>query len=165
MTGKEIARADWVERGDPARWGDPRGNRVNRNQIGAAKLDGKRHEHSRRARHVHVDVRRCVESGRRQAGQDVAVVRRRHDAAGSRARRARDARLRLRRRRPRRSRARVGDDRRQRQDAVDQPPRAPRCVLRGRHHSRTAGPRDRVRLRRSPEDQRHPGRRRAHRAR
>ncbi len=40
MTGKEIARADWVERGDPARWGDPRGNRVNRNQIGAAKLDG-----------------------------------------------------------------------------------------------------------------------------
>ncbi len=42
MTGKEIARADWVERGDPARWGDPRGNRVNRNQIGVAKLDGKR---------------------------------------------------------------------------------------------------------------------------
>jgi rhamnogalacturonan endolyase len=41
-TGKEIARADWIERGDPARWGDPRGNRVNRNQIGAAKLDGKR---------------------------------------------------------------------------------------------------------------------------
>ena len=22
MTGKEIARADWVERGDPARWGE-----------------------------------------------------------------------------------------------------------------------------------------------
>jgi hypothetical protein len=42
MTGKEIARADWIERGDPARWGDTRGNRVNRNQIGAAKLDGKR---------------------------------------------------------------------------------------------------------------------------
>ena len=42
MTGKEIARADWVERGDPARWGDTRGNRVNRNQIGVAKLDGKR---------------------------------------------------------------------------------------------------------------------------
>ena len=42
MTGKEIARADWVERGDPARWGDTRGNRVNRNQIGMAKLDGKR---------------------------------------------------------------------------------------------------------------------------
>jgi hypothetical protein len=42
MTGREIARADWVERGDPARWGDSRGNRVNRNQIGAAKLDGKR---------------------------------------------------------------------------------------------------------------------------
>jgi hypothetical protein len=42
ITGKEIARADWVERGDPARWGDDRGNRVNRNQIGLAKLDGKR---------------------------------------------------------------------------------------------------------------------------
>jgi rhamnogalacturonan endolyase len=42
MTGKEIARADWVERGDATRWGDNRGNRVNRNQIGAAKLDGKR---------------------------------------------------------------------------------------------------------------------------
>ena len=34
-TGEEIARADWIERGDPERWGDPRGNRVNRNQIGA----------------------------------------------------------------------------------------------------------------------------------
>ena len=42
MTGKEIARVDWVERGDPTRWGDARGNRVNRNQIGVAKLDGKR---------------------------------------------------------------------------------------------------------------------------
>jgi rhamnogalacturonan endolyase len=42
MTGREIARADWVERGDPTRWGDDRGNRVNRNQIGLAKLDGKR---------------------------------------------------------------------------------------------------------------------------
>jgi hypothetical protein len=42
MTGKEITRADWVERGDATRWGDDRGNRVNRNQIGLAKLDGKR---------------------------------------------------------------------------------------------------------------------------
>lgn len=42
MTGREIARTDWVERGDPARWGDARGNRVNRNQIGVARLDGKR---------------------------------------------------------------------------------------------------------------------------
>ena len=41
-TGKEIARADWIERGNPERWGDNRGNRVNRNQIGVAKLDGKR---------------------------------------------------------------------------------------------------------------------------
>ena len=76
MTGKEIARADWVERGDPARWGDPRGNRVNRNQIGVAKLDGKTAEHSRRARHVHADVRRCLEPGRREARQGVALVRR-----------------------------------------------------------------------------------------
>ena len=78
MTGKEIARADWVERGDPARWGDTRGNRVNRNQIGAAKLDGKRLEHPGRARHVHADVRRRVESGRREAREDMALVRRRH---------------------------------------------------------------------------------------
>jgi rhamnogalacturonan endolyase len=42
MTGKETARANWVERGDPARWGDMRGNRVSRNQIGVATLDGKR---------------------------------------------------------------------------------------------------------------------------
>lgn len=42
MTGNEIARTDWVERGDPARWGDTRGNRVNRNQIGVARLDGER---------------------------------------------------------------------------------------------------------------------------
>ena len=49
MTGKEIARADWVERGDPTRWGDNRGNRVNRNQIGVAKLDGKRRACSLRA--------------------------------------------------------------------------------------------------------------------
>jgi rhamnogalacturonan endolyase len=41
-TGKEIDHADWVERGDPRDWGDDRGNRVNRNQIGLAKLDGKR---------------------------------------------------------------------------------------------------------------------------
>lgn len=41
MTGREIARADWIERGDPRRWGDDTGNRVNRNQIGVAKLDGK----------------------------------------------------------------------------------------------------------------------------
>lgn len=39
-TGKEIARADWITRGDPTSWGDPRGNRVNRNQIGVAYLDG-----------------------------------------------------------------------------------------------------------------------------
>ncbi|HYP15001.1 MAG TPA: hypothetical protein VEQ63_13825 [Bryobacteraceae bacterium] len=41
-TGKEIDHADWVERGDQQSWGDDRGNRVNRNQIGVARLDGKR---------------------------------------------------------------------------------------------------------------------------
>jgi len=40
MTGEEIARVDWVERGDPREWGDASGNRVNRNQIGLACLDG-----------------------------------------------------------------------------------------------------------------------------
>ncbi|MDQ8199904.1 hypothetical protein QEH56_17205 [Pelagicoccus enzymogenes] len=42
MTGEEITKTDWVERGDPEAWGDNRGNRVNRNQIGIASLDGER---------------------------------------------------------------------------------------------------------------------------
>lgn len=42
MTGEERARVDWVERGNPEDWGDNRGNRVNRNQIGIASLDGER---------------------------------------------------------------------------------------------------------------------------
>lgn len=41
MTGEEKARVDWVERGNPVDWGDNRGNRVNRNQIGVASLDGR----------------------------------------------------------------------------------------------------------------------------
>jgi len=41
-TGKEIDRVDWIPRGNGIEWGDPRGNRVNRNQIGIAYLDGKR---------------------------------------------------------------------------------------------------------------------------
>jgi outer membrane protein assembly factor BamB len=42
MTGKEVTKVDWIARGDPEDWGDNRGNRVNRNQIGVAYLDGKR---------------------------------------------------------------------------------------------------------------------------
>jgi rhamnogalacturonan endolyase len=42
MTGEEIDRVDWIARGDPRDWGDDQGNRVNRNQIGVAYLDGKR---------------------------------------------------------------------------------------------------------------------------
>ena len=42
MTGEEITRVDWITRGDPTDWGDDRGNRVNRNQIGVAYLDGQR---------------------------------------------------------------------------------------------------------------------------
>jgi len=41
-TGKEIDRVDWIPRGNGIEWGDPRGNRVNRNQIGIAYLDGKK---------------------------------------------------------------------------------------------------------------------------
>ncbi len=41
MTGKEITKVNWVERGDQRDWGDDEGNRVNRNQIGLAYLDGK----------------------------------------------------------------------------------------------------------------------------
>ena len=40
-TGQPIDQVDWIPRGDPTSWGDPRGNRVNRNQIGVAYLDGK----------------------------------------------------------------------------------------------------------------------------
>jgi hypothetical protein len=42
MTGKEIARADWVERGDPTRWGDDRGQSRQPQPDRLAKLDGKR---------------------------------------------------------------------------------------------------------------------------
>ncbi|UCD49757.1 MAG: hypothetical protein JSW27_19765, partial [Phycisphaerales bacterium] len=41
-TGREIVKIDWIARGDPKTWGDDKGNRVNRNQIGIAYLDGKR---------------------------------------------------------------------------------------------------------------------------
>jgi hypothetical protein len=41
MTGKEVTKVNWVERGDQRDWGDDEGNRVNRNQIGLAYLDGK----------------------------------------------------------------------------------------------------------------------------
>jgi rhamnogalacturonan endolyase len=42
MTGKDIARVAWPERGDIAEWGDKVGNRASRHLIGLAKLDGKR---------------------------------------------------------------------------------------------------------------------------
>lgn len=42
LTGKDIARVDWPERGDIAEWGDKVGNRASRHLIGFAKLDGKR---------------------------------------------------------------------------------------------------------------------------
>jgi hypothetical protein len=41
-TGKPIDQVNWIDRGNPESWGDPRGNRVNRNQIGVAYLDGQR---------------------------------------------------------------------------------------------------------------------------
>ena len=40
MTGREITKVNWVERGEQRDWGDEAGNRVNRNQIGLAYLDG-----------------------------------------------------------------------------------------------------------------------------
>jgi len=42
MTGNETARVDWIPRGNISDWGDNDGNRVNRNLIGVAYLDGKR---------------------------------------------------------------------------------------------------------------------------
>src|SRR4051812_33294286 len=41
LTGEEVTKVNWVERGDQRDWGDDQGNRVNRNQIGLACLDGK----------------------------------------------------------------------------------------------------------------------------
>ncbi len=41
LAGDEIARADWIPRGKPSDWGDYSGNRMNRNMMGVAYLDGK----------------------------------------------------------------------------------------------------------------------------
>lgn len=41
LTGEEIARTNWIPRGKPSDWGDYTGNRMNRNMIGVAYLDGK----------------------------------------------------------------------------------------------------------------------------
>lgn len=41
LTGEEIARTNWIPRGKPADWGDYTGNRMNRNMIGVAYLDGR----------------------------------------------------------------------------------------------------------------------------
>jgi rhamnogalacturonan endolyase len=40
LTGKEVTRVDWIARGNVADWGDRTGNRVNRNLLGIAYLDG-----------------------------------------------------------------------------------------------------------------------------
>ena len=40
-TGAEIAKVDWIARGKPSDWGDDVGNRMNRNMLGVAYLDGK----------------------------------------------------------------------------------------------------------------------------
>ena len=40
-TGAEIAKVAWIERGKPSDWGDDVGNRMNRNMLGVAYLDGK----------------------------------------------------------------------------------------------------------------------------
>jgi rhamnogalacturonan endolyase len=40
-TGEEITKVDWIPRGKPSDWGDTVGNRMNRNMMGVAYLDGK----------------------------------------------------------------------------------------------------------------------------
>jgi rhamnogalacturonan endolyase len=40
-TGEEIARTDWIPRGKSADWGDEKANRMNRNMLGVAFLDGR----------------------------------------------------------------------------------------------------------------------------
>ena len=115
MTGKEIARADWVERGDPTRWGDNRGNRVNRNQIGVAKLDGKR-QSLLVARGTYTLM--YLDAWNLIGGKLVKMWRWFGDETSLRCagRAPWHARLRFRWRRKRRSRARLGDGRRQRED-------------------------------------------------
>ena len=41
QTGETIDRVDWIPRGKPEDWGDTVGNRMNRNMMGVAYLDGK----------------------------------------------------------------------------------------------------------------------------
>ncbi len=41
ITGKEIDKADWIERGKPTEWADYSGNRSSRHMLGVAYLDGK----------------------------------------------------------------------------------------------------------------------------
>lgn len=41
MTGREIDKADWIERGKPQDWADHSGNRASRHMLGVAYLDGK----------------------------------------------------------------------------------------------------------------------------
>jgi rhamnogalacturonan endolyase len=41
VTGKEIDKADWIERGQPEEWADHSGNRSSRHMLGVAYLDGK----------------------------------------------------------------------------------------------------------------------------
>ena len=41
LTGKEIDKADWIERGKPTEWADYSGNRSSRHMLGVAYLDGK----------------------------------------------------------------------------------------------------------------------------
>ncbi len=41
-TGEVVAKGDWIPRGNISDWGDSYGNRVNRNQMGIAYLDGER---------------------------------------------------------------------------------------------------------------------------
>jgi rhamnogalacturonan endolyase len=40
-TGREIAKVDWIERGQPEDWADHTGNRSSRHMLGVAYLDGK----------------------------------------------------------------------------------------------------------------------------
>jgi rhamnogalacturonan endolyase len=41
LTGKEIDKADWIERGKPTEWADYSGNRSSRHMLGVAYLDGR----------------------------------------------------------------------------------------------------------------------------
>ena len=138
MTGKEITRADWVERGDRRAGATTRQPcQPQSDRRGEARRQAQSMLVARGTYTVmYVDAWNLID------GKLVKAWRWFGDETSPRyeAKAPRHARIRLRRRRQGRDRARVGDHRRQRKNALDQPPRPSRPFLRRRYHPERAGP-------------------------